>query len=42
VPAAVADVDEPQRDLGAQFGQLTGQHDPAVIDDHHVLAQVLD
>jgi hypothetical protein len=40
--AAIPDVDEPLRHLGPQLRQLAGQHDPAVLDDHHVLAQVLD
>ena len=40
--APVPDVHEPLRHRGPQLCQLPGQHDPAVIDDHHVLAQVLD
>ena len=40
--APVADVHEPLRHGGTQVGQLAGEHDPSVVDDHDVLAQILD
>ena len=39
---AVANVDEPLRHGGAQLGQVTGEDDPTMVDDHDVFAQVLD
>ncbi len=39
---AVADVHEPMGPAGPKRSQIAGEHDSTMIDDDHVLAQVLD